>query len=174
MAGALHAADSSPTAGASDAAFERLTVVSANFQEHGEFVSFTINLKNTGTVNFDGANASANLGGEKAETQFFDLPQGTARELVFSFSKPSVPGVYKGVITVMAGRNELRQPIELTVEPPAITSTPVGLEQYLIPALVILALLAIALVLLAKRRTKKPVEPERSLPARPAKFYKKK
>lgn len=168
----LHAADDS----AGDAKFERLTVVSTFFQEQGEFVSFVMKLKNSGTVNFEEANASANLGGEPAETLFFDLPQGSERELVFSFSKPSVPGVYKGTIIVMAGGNELRQPIELTVEPPSVTSTPAGLEQYLIPALAVLALLAIGLVVLSRRRkknqfeeTQKQARAEKRLPQRSAK-----
>ncbi len=159
---------------ANNAAFERLTIVSTSFQEHGISVSFSIKIKNTGTINFDDANASANLGGEKAETQFFKLPQGTVKEIVFSFSKPSIPGTYKGMMVVMAGKNELRQPIELTVESPPTTFIPTtsGLEQYLVPALAALALVAIALVWLAKRGERKPLE--RGLLETPAKYYKKK
>jgi transglutaminase-like putative cysteine protease len=152
--------------------FERLTVVSTDFQEHGAFVSFTIRLKNSGSVNFTGANASADLGGEQADTQFFSLPKGSEKELVFRFGKPSGAGVYRGLVTILAGRSELRQPIELTVEQPSFAApsvpVPSGLEQYLIPALVALALLAIALVLLAKRRKRKP---ERGLNDRPVRYY---
>ncbi len=169
-----NAASNATSNTASNAAFERLTIVSTSFQERGILVSFSIKIKNTGTVNFENANASANLGGEKAETQFFNLPRGAVKEIVFSFSKPSIPGTYKGMIVVIAGKNELRQPIELTVESPPTTFIPTtsGLEQYLIPALAALALVAIALVLLAKRGKRKPLE--RGLLETPVKYYKKK
>jgi len=154
--------------------FERLTITSTGFEEHGAFVLFKIRLKNSGDIDFKSANASANLGGEQVETRFFSLLQGEERELVFRFGKPSIPGVYRGVIVIFAGRSELRQPIELSVEAPSVVlpNAPSGLEQYLIPALAVLALAAIVLVLLAKRGWKKRFE--RGLRETPVKYYEKK